>query len=49
MLNCSISVRKRFGSVRFGSKIKRFQWPAVRFGSLIIVYSSVRFGSWYFI
>ena len=38
-------VRKRFGSVRFVSKIKRFLWPAVRFGSLIIVCGSVRFGS----
>ena len=44
-----ISVRKRFGSVRFGSNIKWFLWPAVRFGSLSIVCGSVRFEFWYFI
>ena len=42
-----MSVRERFGSVRFVSKIKRFLWPAVRFGSFIIVCGSVRFDSWY--
>ena len=40
-----ITVRKRFGSVRFVSRIKRFLWPAVRFGSLILVCGSVRFDS----
>ena len=34
-------------TVRFGSKIKRFLWPVVPFGSLIILCGSVRFGSWY--
>ena len=46
MYDISSKETVRFGSVRFGSKIKWFLWPVVHFGSLITV-REIRWTKWY--